>query len=135
MNNLHGGAAALIFDLCTSVALAPIASGSVNADPSPSSSTSNGTARTDSQQAEAARTTPAAPFWLFPGVSRTLDVVYHRPAHAGWECRVVCTVVSVGRRLAHIRGEIRRWLPEEGRMGEVLCTCEHGKVGIVAQKL
>jgi len=104
MGSLHGGAAALIFDLCTSVALAPISRAASEGEP---------------------------PFWTLPGVSRTLDVVYHRPALVGMECRVVCTVVSVGKRMAHIRGEIRRWVPEgEGAMGEVLCTCEHGKVGI-----
>lgn len=101
MRNLHGGAAALIFDLCTSVALAPVANGD---------------------------------FWTWPGVSRTLDVVYHKPVPQGAEVRVVCEVVSVGRRMAHIRGEIRRWVVDgedggEGRLGEVLVTSEHGKVG------
>jgi acyl-coenzyme A thioesterase 13 len=90
MGNLHGGAAALIFDICTTCALVPIARDG---------------------------------FWVFVGVTRNLNVTYLRPAPMGARVEVHCEVVHAGKRLATIRGEIRR-------EGKVLSICEHLKASI-----
>jgi acyl-coenzyme A thioesterase 13 len=42
------------------------------------------------------------------GVSRNLSLTYLRPVPEGTEIRVVCEVIHVGRKLALLRGEIRR---------------------------
>jgi len=97
MNNLHGGAAALVFDVCTSTAVATVAKQG---------------------------------FWENAGVSRTLDCVYLRPTPQGATVTVVCHVVGAGRRLLQTRAEMRAGGPD----GEVLCTCEHGKVDPMAGK-
>lgn len=106
-NNLHGGAQATIFDICTSVAFAPIAK-------------------------------PG--FWMFGGVSRTLNCTYLRPAPVGETVIVdvevirqseyhekelltdMSKVVHAGKRLALTRGEMKRKSD-----GAIISTCEHNK--------
>jgi acyl-coenzyme A thioesterase PaaI-like protein len=88
MGNLHGGAAALIFDICTTTALAPISK-------------------------------PG--YWQFAGVSAGLSVTYLRPVPCGSEVEVFSEVVSAGKRLATLRGEIRLG-------GKVCMIAEHMKV-------
>ncbi|KAI5848800.1 HotDog domain-containing protein [Tricharina praecox] len=102
MSNLHGGAASLIFDVCTTCALVPYA---------------------------------RRGFWQFAGVTRSLNVSYLRPAKLGQKVEVRCEVVSIGKRLATVRGEI--WGEVEGDKGKEveggqkrLMVCEHLKVGI-----
>lgn len=52
----------------------------------------------------------------------------------GMKVMVTCEVVAVSGRLAHIRGVMREWDEVEGReKGEVLVTCEHGKVNTDAK--
>ena len=92
MGNAHGGAVALIFDMCTSMCLAPFA-------------------RQD--------------FWLFGGVSRTLNVTYMRPILQGTTVLIECEVLQVGKRLATIRGVMKSKAD-----GRVLCSCEHNKASI-----
>jgi len=89
IRNLHGGAAATLFDFCTTMALAPLA---------------------------------RPGFWRLLGVSRTLAVTYLRPVPEGAAVLVESEVVAVGRRLATVRGVLRR---EDD--GVVCATCEHGK--------
>ncbi|KAL8382696.1 hypothetical protein RB595_006469 [Gaeumannomyces hyphopodioides] len=64
-------------------------------------------------------------FWEQMGVSRSLSVTYVRPAPAGTTILVECQVIAVGGRLCALRGVMRR---EDN--GQVLSTCEHGKVNI-----
>ncbi|KAI4265443.1 MAG: hypothetical protein L6R38_009420, partial [Xanthoria sp. 2 TBL-2021] len=47
-------------------------------------------------------------FWEIPGVSRSLDVVYLEPVPEGEEMEVVGEVVKIGKRLAQLRGVMRR---------------------------
>jgi acyl-coenzyme A thioesterase 13 len=95
MGNLHGGATALIFDICTTCALAPIA---------------------------------REGYWQFAGVTRNLNITYLRPAPCWSEVEIYCEVVNAGRRLATIKGEIRK-------DGKVLSTAEHLKASIDPPKL
>lgn len=92
MGNAHGGAVSLIFDMCTTICMAPCA-------------------RED--------------FWLFGGVSRTLNVTYMRPVQQGTTVIIECEVLQVGKRLATIRGMMKS--KQDGR---VLCSCEHNKASI-----
>ncbi|KAB5572508.1 thioesterase superfamily protein [Coniochaeta sp. 2T2.1] len=62
-------------------------------------------------------------FWFFLGVTRTLTVTVLRPVVVGEAVLVECEVVHAGRKLAHIKGTMRR----EGD-GAVLAVCEHDKV-------
>ena len=99
---MHGGATALILDVCTSLALVMIW---------------------------------REGFWENLGVSRTLNVTYVKPVREGEEVEVVAEIVAVGKRMCVIRGTMRRVRREregegEGEVegGEVLASCEHGKV-------
>lgn len=81
-------------------------------------------------------------FWMFLGVSRSLNVTYVRPAPADEpvliECEVcgICIsiliailmsqqIIHAGARLAVIKGTIRRKSD-----GEILTICEHNKVNM-----
>ena len=64
-------------------------------------------------------------WWEGCGVSRTLNVGYIKGVGVGETVVVRGEVVGLGGRLAHLRGEMRR-----GEGGEVLATCEHGKVNV-----
>lgn len=66
MGNMHGGAIALVLDMCTTACMAPVS-------------------------------TPD--FWLFGGVSRTLNTTFLRAIRAGTEIEVFCEVLHVGARL------------------------------------
>ncbi|KAK5657734.1 hypothetical protein OQA88_2807 [Cercophora sp. LCS_1] len=62
-------------------------------------------------------------FWNYLGVSRSINTTYLRPVPVYTEVLVECELVSVGKRLAQIRGTLRR----AGGRGEIFATCEHGK--------
>ncbi|KAF4975139.1 hypothetical protein FZEAL_8038 [Fusarium zealandicum] len=66
-------------------------------------------------------------FWLGMGVSRTLNVTYMRPVPAGEEVLLECEIIQVGKKLATLRGTMRR-----RRDNMLLAVCEHGKVNIDA---
>lgn len=61
-------------------------------------------------------------FWLFLGVSRTLNCTYLKPIPVGEKIFIECEIVSIGKTLATIRGVMKRQSD-----GDVLATCEHGK--------
>ncbi|KAF3942144.1 hypothetical protein ABW19_dt0206932 [Dactylella cylindrospora] len=63
-------------------------------------------------------------FWRTFGVSRTLNCTYLRAAPAGTQTTVKCEILSIGKNLTHMRGEMR---DEQGRL---LAICEHGKVNV-----
>ena len=73
-------------------------------------------------------------FWPFPGVTRHLDIVYLGRVEEGEEVEVWAQVVRIGRRLCQVRGVMRR-VGEEGEEGEVVATCEHGKVWVEGGRL
>jgi acyl-coenzyme A thioesterase 13 len=64
-------------------------------------------------------------FWMYSGVSRTLNCVYIRLIPSGTEILIESTVVHAGKRLATIHGVMRSKAD-----GKVLATCDHGKVSI-----
>lgn len=64
-------------------------------------------------------------FWQSMGVSRTLNVTYMRPVSVGEQVTIQCEVVQVGKKLATLRGVMRRKSD-----GLLLAACEHGKVNI-----
>ncbi|KAH7314072.1 HotDog domain-containing protein [Rhexocercosporidium sp. MPI-PUGE-AT-0058] len=64
-------------------------------------------------------------FWVFAGVSRTLNVTYIRPVPVGEKVLIESEVVHAGKRLCSLMGVIRR-----ASDGAVMATCEHGKVSI-----
>lgn len=109
LRNLHGGAASLIFDLLTSVALMGTAGGEADSE-----------AEVGDEGSELGR------LWGNAGVSRTLSVTYLRPAPEGTRCLVNCEILHVGRKMASIRGVLRK----DGVEGEngVFCVCMHDKV-------
>lgn len=63
--------------------------------------------------------------WQFLGVSRTLNVTYMRPVPSGEEILIECEIVHVGKKLATLKGTMRR-----KRDGAVMALCEHGKFNI-----
>ncbi|KAK4103794.1 Thioesterase/thiol ester dehydrase-isomerase [Parathielavia hyrcaniae] len=68
-------------------------------------------------------------FWQYLGVSRTLSTSYLRPAPAGTQVLIECDIAQVGKRLALIRGIMRRADGGQGgAAAAVLATCEHHKV-------
>ncbi|KAK6534628.1 hypothetical protein TWF281_005935 [Arthrobotrys megalospora] len=89
--NLHGGAAATIFDIATTMVLTLV-------------------------QKEG--------FWERWGVSRTLNCAYLKGAPGGSTVNVHCEIVSLGKRLVHMKGTMT------DDKGTVLVTCEHGKVSV-----
>ncbi|KAF2765738.1 hypothetical protein EJ03DRAFT_247466, partial [Teratosphaeria nubilosa] len=99
--NLHGGAQAMMFDMCTSLAAQSIA-----AQPDTGISRS-----LDS--------------WINAGVSRTLTVHYLRPAAEGLDLLMECEVVQIGRTMALLRGVLKR-----ADDGTLLSTCEHTKAAV-----
>lgn len=64
-------------------------------------------------------------FWKYMGVSRTLNVTYFRPVPAGTEVLVETEIVQIGRKLATLRGVMKRRSD-----GAIMALCEHGKVNI-----
>jgi len=68
----------------------------------------------------------AAPgYWMFAGVTRTLNVTFLKPVEEGETVIIESEVVSAGKRLCVLKGTLRR-----GSNGEVLAICEHGKVSV-----
>ncbi|KAL5615231.1 hypothetical protein BROUX41_005287 [Berkeleyomyces rouxiae] len=63
-------------------------------------------------------------FWELLGVSRNLSITYLRPAFAGDVLTVHCEVVSIGRRMAHIKGTIRN------EAGDIVSMASHDKADI-----
>ena len=90
--NLHGGATASIFDLCTTAPLALV---------------------------------QKKGWWELAGVSRSLNVMYLGSVAEGEEIEVTGELIRIGKRLAHIRGVMRR-----ASNGEVVATVEHDKVNV-----
>ncbi|EPS42710.1 hypothetical protein H072_3344 [Dactylellina haptotyla CBS 200.50] len=68
-------------------------------------------------------------FWERWGVSRTLNCTYLKPAPAGINITVFCEIVSLGKRLVHMRGVMKN------EKGDILVTCEHGKVSVDPPKI
>lgn len=62
-------------------------------------------------------------FWMYMGVSRTLNVTYLRPVPIGTEVEIEAEILQVGRRLATLKGIIRR-----KDDGAVCAIADHGKV-------
>lgn len=60
--------------------------------------------------------------WESTGVSRGLSVTYLRPPVEGEACLVETEVIQIGRRLAMVRGVMKREAD-----GALLATCEHQK--------
>lgn len=68
-------------------------------------------------------------FWLWLGVSRTLNVTYLRPIPAGSVVRVECELQQVGRKMCTVRGVMRMAEGDgKGGPGPALAVCEHGKI-------
>jgi acyl-coenzyme A thioesterase 13 len=89
LGNLHGGAAATLFDFSTTMAILLV---------------------------------NKPDFWVYLGVSRTLNVTYLRPIPHGEEVLIENEVVQIGRRLVTLRGVMKR-----KQDGVIMAICEHGK--------
>ncbi|KAK3324164.1 HotDog domain-containing protein [Cercophora scortea] len=61
-------------------------------------------------------------YWLYLGVSRSLNTTYLRPIPVGTEILIECEILQIGRRLCSLKGTMRR-----ASDGALLATCEHGK--------
>ena len=61
-------------------------------------------------------------FWMGLGVSRSINTTYLRPAPVGTDLLVQCDILSLGRRMAALRGTMRR-----ADDGALVAVCEHGK--------
>ncbi|KAI5860419.1 HotDog domain-containing protein [Durotheca rogersii] len=97
--NLHGGCAATLFDVCTTLPLC--------LEPPPG----------------------APPGFRRGGVTRSLALTCLRPAPVGAAVHVRCRVLQAGRHLALVRGEMRAAPPAPGAPeGPLLAVCEHAKV-------
>ena len=65
-------------------------------------------------------------------------MTYLRSVRCGQVCEVESEIVGLGPRLCGLRGVMRRvvvegqgdWRNGEGQVGEVVATCEHGKVNV-----
>jgi acyl-coenzyme A thioesterase 13 len=66
-------------------------------------------------------------FWMYLGVSRTLNTTYLQPVPNGTTVDIQCEILHVGKRLSTIKGEMRA-INEDGTPGALLAVCEHGKV-------
>lgn len=99
--NLHGGAQAFMFDMCTSLVVQAIAR-------QPGSGI-----KSDLDS------------WMNGGVSRTLSVNYLRPAPEGEDVLMECEVVQMGKKLALLRGVLKR-----ERDGAIISTCDHNKAAV-----
>lgn len=64
---------------------------------------------------------------MYMGVSRTLNCTYLKPIPCGTTIDILCEVLSIGKRLCTIKGEVRA-VDENGNVGALLALCEHGKV-------
>ncbi|CAG8971120.1 hypothetical protein HYALB_00008597 [Hymenoscyphus albidus] len=64
-------------------------------------------------------------YWLYAGVSRTLNVTYLRPVPVGTTVIIDSTVVHAGKRLCTLASTMKRESD-----GALLAICEHGKVSI-----
>ncbi|KAI4596682.1 hypothetical protein KJ359_005024 [Pestalotiopsis sp. 9143b] len=71
-------------------------------------------------------------FWTYMGVSRTLNCTYLLPIPVGTTVDIRCEILSIGKRLAVMKGEMRA-VGEDGKLGPLLAVCEHGKVSTDAQ--
>ncbi|KAK3687526.1 HotDog domain-containing protein [Podospora appendiculata] len=61
-------------------------------------------------------------YWLYLGVSRSLNTTYLRPIPVGTDILIHCEILQIGRRLCSLKGTMRR-----ASDGALLATCEHGK--------
>ncbi|KAJ6439265.1 oxidoreductase protein [Purpureocillium lavendulum] len=61
--------------------------------------------------------------WEMLGVTRTLNVSYMLPVFGGDEVLIECEILQIGKKLAALRGVMRR----KGD-GAIVATCEHGKL-------
>lgn len=66
-------------------------------------------------------------FWLYFGVSRTLNVTYVRPISVGTTILIDYKAVYIGKQVASLRGVMLRKIDEE-----VLATYELGKMNTEA---
>ncbi|KAK5173048.1 uncharacterized protein LTR77_003170 [Saxophila tyrrhenica] len=69
-------------------------------------------------------------FWVFGGVSRTLNVTYLQPVKQGAVLEIECMLRSIGKRLSTTQCLIR-----EKRTGKLLAMGEHGKSALSDQQM